>query len=442
MIQQIILEKTLNQQEQEKILQWQGVRHIWEEIPVYREDQLVAKGASIFLSLTDELGPDEFGIQRKNKAIQISGGTISGLCYGLEALFKEPLKTNYRCQPRLAERSLLLDMGRKFYTKEWIFQLITMMASYRYNTLQLHFSENEGFRIESNTFPEIVSSQALSKSEIKEIIDFAEKNLITVIPELDSPGHLKQLLTYHPEWQLLRKGEPDEWLDGRALDILNSEAVSGIKKLLSEYFELFSESQYFHIGADEFIDFDTFDDYPQLQKVAKEKYGKQATGMEIFIEYTNDLIQFVKQAGFIPRVWNDGFYRKSQLSAVELSKDVQVTYWTRWHPLMAEVNDFLARGYQVINFNDNYFYFVLGEAAGYRYPTKEKIVDEWTVYDFPQKQVVSDQELDQVLGMSLAIWSDQPEALTEEEVLTKIKGPLQGATEKIWVKKEWGKAIC
>ena len=375
-----------------------------------------------------------FELLSNNQRIEIRASSMEGLFYGFEE-YKRNKESSFQqstCTALVDERSLLLDIGRKYYSKEWIFSLIDLMSELKLNTLQLHFSDNEGFRIESTSYPSIVSKEHLKKSEVKEIISYAKKHYIQVIPELDTPGHLKKFLKKYPQWRLNRVGKANEFIDYRALDITNSEAVSAIHTLLFEYFDLFRESTYFHLGADEFIDFDSFHEYPILQETAKKRYGRLATGIELYIDYTNQLIEEAKKAGFIPRVWSDGFYRKNQSSIVALSKDVQITYWTRWNEHMSSIDDYLEQGYEVINFNDNYFYFVLGEAAGYRYPNAEKIRKEWSINLFAGDQKITQAQLSNVIGTSFAIWSDQPEALTEEQVMEKLVDPLKAYAEKLW----------
>ena len=68
------------------------------------------------------------------------------------------------------------------------------------NALQIHFSENMGFRIECETDPAIVSDQYLTKVEVREILAEAKKYGIKVIPSFDSPGHVDQILKAHPEY--------------------------------------------------------------------------------------------------------------------------------------------------------------------------------------------------------------------------------------------------
>ncbi|MGM0124096.1 hexosaminidase [Enterococcus sp. AZ194] len=378
---------------------------------------------------------ESFTISWNKPEIEIRSSSMNGLFYGfLEAQKKgERKEEKVTYTPQMKERALMLDMGRKFYTKEWLFSLIEQMSRLKLNTLQLHFSDNEGFRIESESYPEIVSEHYLTKQEIREIIFHANKHYIQIIPELDTPGHLKNFLSKYPQWRLNRVGEPNEYLDHRALDITNPKAISAIDRLLYEYFDLFKESRYFHIGADEFIDFDSFHEYPSLQTAAKKKYGEKATGIELYIEYTNQLIKKTATAGFSPRVWSDGFLRKNQSSIVPLSKEVQITFWTRWNQNMASVSEYIKEGYEVLNFNDNYFYFVLGEAAGYIYPTAEKINKEWQPTLFAQNQWVTEEELAKVVGSSFAVWADRPEALSQNQVMEKLLAPLEAYAEKLWI---------
>lgn len=323
------------------------------------------------------------------------------------------------------EKALMLDMGRKFFTKKWILNLVDYMHELKMNTLQLHFSENEGFRIECETYPEIVSKDHLTKVEVREIIDYAKVRGIQIIPDFDTPGHLKQILAHYPQFQLEKVDNQCVVKETKALDITNNSARLFIKRIYEEYAKLFHDSTYFHIGADEFIEFDEVERYPSLIKYAKKHYGADATGMEVYIEYTNEIAEFVERLGFIPRVWNDGFYRKNRECRRLLNPIIQVCYWTKWNKNMAEPKTFIEKGHKLINFCDNYFYYVLGENAGYTYPTEEKIRNEWKINRFAHSGFLDSKEMESVIGTSFAVWCDKPEAQTEEEVFTGIRGPLK-----------------
>jgi len=331
----------------------------------------------------------------------------------------------------MMEKALMVDCGRKFFSKAWFLQVIDYLQEIGLDTLQLHFSDFLGFRIEPEQYPEIVSEEHLTKEEVREIIAYAKERQIQIIPDFDTPGHLTQILKFYPQFRLEKEIGGNRVPEDHALDISNPDAVAFIKSIYGEYAELFKDSKYFHIGADEFIEFDKVADYPDLVADAKAKYGEEATGMEVYVAYTNEIIDYICSLGFIPRVWNDGFYRTDRHSLVELDKRAQITYWTKWHQNMAEVGVFLDKGYEVINYCDNFFYYVLGEAAGYTYPTADKIRTDWDVNLFPHHQRVGPEQKHQVVGTSFAVWCDIPGAQTEAEVFEGIKGPLKAMADKL-----------
>ena len=125
------------------------------------------------------------------------------------------------------------------------------------------------------------------------------------------------------------------------------------------------------------------------------KLGSTASGIEPFIQYVNDLIYYLNGFGFIVRVWNDGFYRNDDQEHIHLTNQCEVSYWTRWNPHMAALETYLIRGYTMINHNDNFLYYVLGEAAGYQYPTYEKINEHFQLTTFASDQKMKKQNQNQ-----------------------------------------------
>ncbi|UUX35028.1 family 20 glycosylhydrolase [Fundicoccus culcitae] len=377
---------------------------------------------------------DAFRIEVARDTVKVFAPTEKQLTYGTNWLYNletELAEGNYLVKAKQSERGLSLDCGRKFYRQAEVFSLLDIMQANNMNFLQLHFSENEGFRIESEVFPEIVSDEFLSKAEVKEIIAYAGERGITVYPEIDGPGHLRQFLKQFPDWRLT-DGELFSHLDLGALDITNPAAIEAVKALYSEYFDLFADAPYFHIGADEFVNFEKIHAYPKLTEYAVAQWGEAYTAVDTYIDYINQMSAFVKAAGFVPRVWNDGLLRLDQSARIELDADLEITYWTKWHKAMAPVEDFIDGGYKVLNFNDNFFYFVLGEHAGYTYPISEKIMEGWDVNVFSGGQVVEAVEEVEVLGSYFCIWADEPDALTANEVLQMIQEPLRAKMLKEW----------
>ncbi len=387
------------------------------------------------LTLDADLAGD-FEIRQQDRQITITAREESQVFYGATKalqgyLIQQPISGLF--YGGIQERCFMIDMGRKFFSLASLKQLVQSLALFQFTHLQLHFSENEGFRIESETHPEVVSPEFLTKAEIRELIAYANRHFIQVIPDFDTPGHLKQILKNYPQFQLTMIDEEGNYTkDPKALDLLNPEAVELVQDFYREYGELFSESCYFHIGADEFVDFDQIEKYPTLAAYAKEKFGEDASGIEVFIEYVNQTIDFVRQLGFIPRVWNDGFFRLNRQEKLSLSANCEVSYWTRWNQNMAPVETFFEKGYNVINHNDNFFYFVLGEAASYTYPTYEKIATDFSLTTYANNQVVEAAYLAQTPAIALAVWSDIPDALTENEVIEAVFWLQAALSQKVY----------
>lgn len=366
-----------------------------------------------------------FCISEDNKIIYVD--SLSGIINAIRFAKSERYETGTWYEPKIEERIVMLDCGRKYYDMDFFKELIDFMSNLNMTHLQLHFSDNEGFRIESTVYPEIVSKKHLTQDEVAEIIEYAHKNNISIIPELDSPGHLNKFLIAFPNFRLA---------NSNALDIINKDAVDVIMRLYDEYFELFQYSEYFHIGGDEFVDFNQIQNYPKLLQASRDKYGEQADGTEVYIDYINKLGQYVLDAGFKPRVWNDGFFRLNQSQLTKLDDIFEISYWTRWDKNMATLQTYLNHNYQLINCNDNYFYFVLGEKAGYKYPDAEKISTEWKWDLFSGQQKISESDFHKYKGVQFSIWADDAKALTQEQVLEMIQSPLIAFNEGIWQESE------
>lgn len=328
-----------------------------------------------------------------------------------------------RLLPIKHERGLMIDIGRKYYSLEILFDIVDFMAKLGMNYLQLHFSDNEGFRIESKKYPDICSKHYLTHVEVNQLIQYANDRKITIIPELDSPGHLQMILREYQEYRLsLKKDSKEPLVYEKAIDVSNPDAMNFIKSIWKEYLELFSSSSIIHIGADEFIEF---------REIIKSLSSVEAQVVyDQYMSYINQLSNYIESYGKTVRIWNDGIYRKEFSHNVPLNSKIQVTYWTHWDSNMAKISQILEKGHKIGNFNDNYLYFVLGEAAGYDYPTVNKI-QNWHPNLFSGDQLI-DQHDSRNLGSYFCIWSDVSNALTEKEVYDKICPVLEAMQNNLW----------
>ena len=355
--------------------------------------------------------------------------------YGLRTVFEAGELAFGRLAdwPCTNERGLHLDAGRKYYTKDWIMERVKDLSRNRMNVLWLHFSENEGFRIDSERHPEVPSRFHLTKDEVREIIALCGELFVDINPALDCPGHLGAALLEHPRWRLNREMAEPLY---SALDITNPDARAFLLELVDEYAELFAGSKVFHIGGDEFIDFNHFERFPEMDACARERLGPDCGGVDLYVDFLNQVIAHVRAKGFQVRVWNDGLFRPDQAEHVELDRNVQIAFWSNWDKGMAPLKAFLDRGYQVVNYHSEYLSFILLIRKDYSDPDPDKILTQWHPGMFPTHPVSGPQTLDpkseQMLGCCYSIWSDWPDLEDEEEVDRRSRDSIRAFGIRCW----------
>lgn len=329
---------------------------------------------------------------------------------------------NLTFAPPLEHRSIHLDIARKHYSPEAIRGFIDEAAWAGLNELELHFSEFEGFAIESERYPDIASPDALSKDEVRQLVNYGAARGVRLSPSLDMPGHLEHVLDTHPEFRL-QTGSGQDTYGG--LDITNPEAVAFADNLIGEYAELFPKGSW-NLGADEFVDFDDADEVARLTAHAQANHGPTATAFDALTEFVNGRAAKLAELGFTTRVWSDGMLRGS---VVTLDPAIEVAYWTTRPEGVATTDAFAAGGHPLINVNDEFLYFVLGERVGYAYPTGERIFESWTPETFPSLGDTAQEA--EAAGAMFAIWSDIPDALSDAEVLERARPGIRAMAWKL-----------
>ena len=251
----------------------------------------IAAGEQVTNAITLGLDP---GIANKEgyvltttpEGISINGQTENGVFYGIQTLRKSiPAEAKgatilipageIKDEPRFSYRGMHLDVGRHFFPIEFIKKYIDLLALHNMNTFHWHLTEDQGWRIEIKKYPKLteIGSQRsrtvigkntqeydntpyggfYTQEEAKEIVKYAQERYITVIPEVDLPGHMLAALAAYPE--LGCTGGPYEvcprW--GVFEDVLcigNDKTMQFLEDVMGEIIEIFP-SEYVHIGGDE-----------------------------------------------------------------------------------------------------------------------------------------------------------------------------------------------
>ncbi|GCF06993.1 beta-N-acetylhexosaminidase [Dictyobacter arantiisoli] len=394
-----------------------------------------AGNGDIFLSLISDdtsLGVEGYRLEI-GSAISISAATVDGVFYGTRTLLQLlrqqqtlPAGTA-RDWPDYPQRSLMVDVGRKYFSIPWLENHIRELAYLKYNYLHLHLSDNYGFRLPSERHPEVVSKQYYTKAELQALIELAQRYHITIVPEIDMPGHMDPILAQHPELQLIStsgKRKPGD------IDLGNEASYVLLKDLLDEFIPLFP-GPYWHIGADEYLMTEAYTDYPQLLKYAHDHYGPDATERDTYLGFVNWAHEIVKAHGKRTRTWNDGLYGGTAITA---AADMIYEHWDDSGLTPAEI---VERGISIMNCNGDYLYYVLAPAVDengngpHFNPSPAKIYEIYEQHIFQNQHTIAPHHPLNV-GAKLHVWCDYPNEQTEQQIDAGIELLLRSLAQKNW----------
>ncbi len=335
-----------------------------------------------------------------------------------------------------------LDCGRKYFTAEQIEAIIKLIAKNHYTHLELVIG-NEGMRFLLDDNYTITTSSGktysgadinngikqgnttyshageLSETDMQEIFKCAKDNNISIIPLLNSPGHMNAIITCMEQLGISNVRYYDS---ARTIDLNNTEAVEFTQELVKQYAAYFKKMgcTFFNIGTDEYAN-DKFVNYDT--SVNGTRYGmgfghlQQNGGYANFVTYVNNIARIVKSEGLIPMAFNDGFYYNEDEDSGTFDKDIIVCFWNAPYDNSLTVSaDFISNlGYKILNTNGDWYY-VLGRGTGtYSWASSSANVNS-IKYD---KVIGTDKQLNPV-GCMLCVWCDTPGAEYNDTEVSRI----------------------
>jgi hexosaminidase len=403
--------------------------------------EATAGNIALVLSGEESLGPEGYRLEVGHVA-RVIAPTDAGLFYGgqsLVQLLRQALTIPAGRAvdwPRYHERGYMLDLGRHHFDLAFLRRQVDEMAYLKLNLLHLHLSDNIGFRIESSRHPEITSPEHLSKAEVRRLVSYAAARHVTVVPEIDMPGHMGAILAEHPELQLANAAGVK---DPSRLDVTNPAAVAFANDIISEFLPLFP-GRYWHLGADEYMPAAEYPAHPALAVHATRRYGPGAVGKDAVLGFVNGMAAFLGARGKTVRVWNDDL---GGGSAVEPDRRLVVEWWTGFSPLGGDPvppppQQLLDEGHAVLN---NGWWPTYDTQVGLPPPDMAVAYDEWWVHRFhsslyasstikPPPYLVKPDE-PRNLGTKLALWmdTDRSNADVQASVLPRLRVIAQKAWE-------------
>ena len=393
----------------------------------------------IRLEITGTGKSEGYLLKVEKDRVLLKGNDEKGLFYAVQTL-KQLLfcgqgdlpEIEITDSPRFVSRGFMLDCGRYFFTVEAVKQFIDMMAFHKLNEFHWHLSDDQGFRCQlerklllteigsyrSHTnFNSIPHEGYYSKADMLEIIEYAHSKYIKVIPEIDTPGHVKAMLAAYPELACFPREFSVSNFWGVRHDVLcvgKESTFEFMQELYDELLEIFTDGV-IHLGGDEVSDV-RWRVCPDCQRRMKEE--NLQSEQELNKYYLDRMASYIRSKGVEVRMWND--------EKRERTLDRSIT-WQLWNgkmkkeDIVKELNE--GRRF-VLSCSDNYYLDL-----PYALTSLEKCYNS----EFETDGLTEDGEKN-IIGVEGCLWSEfVPDMLTAD----KMTYPrLAAICENAWSEKD------
>ncbi len=287
------------------------------------EDDIVKTNLiKLTVDTTLKMGDEEYKLVVSPSSCEIKAKTQNGLFYGIQSFLQLlPVHPVTQCEiscieisdfPRFKWRGMHLDVSRHFFPKEFIFKYIDLLAMHKMNVFHWHLVDDQGWRIEIKKYPRlteigawredetgkpwnnfVVTTNDPSKklyggyykqSDIREIVKYAEERQITIVPEIEIPGHCSAMIEAYPELSCSGRpwrNTPGVWEFSDPLCLGNEYTYNFVKDVLSEVIDLF-QGKYIHMGGDE-CKRTTWEHCPRCQAKMKSENMTQVDQLQSYL---------------------------------------------------------------------------------------------------------------------------------------------------------------
>ncbi len=362
--------------------------------------------------------------------VKIAAGDRAGLNHGFASLLLSmesgedgiSLPIMHICdEPQGNWRGLMVDLARKWHPVSYLYNVIDLCWLYKINILQLHFTDNESYTLPSDFAPTLpTENRHYTKAEIAAIREYAAHRSVTLVPEVDMPGHCISF-TY---------STPDLFGRSKCVMCAEEKTFAALESVIDEVLAMFPDSPYLHIGGDE-----VYYDHWQYCQGCKDYMKEKGIGTykELYAHYLKRMTDYVLSKGVRPVVW-EGF---SEEYNHLISKEVIVAEFESYYQLAPQLLD---AGFTVLNCSWRPLY-VLSPS---RFCSPEEIL-RWNIYTFgndnpkspaAEKPIVVP-EGSNVTGGQLCVWGDLTIPLPSDlessrEEFGHIRPRLAALAEKTW----------
>ena len=391
-----------------------------------------SKHGDIELIIDDYLEAEEYRLIVSEEGVAIRGGDYGGLFNGVMTLLQllpanvynggltgsaEVVCCEISDSPRYEHRGFMLDVCRTWMDKEAVMNFIDLLAYHKINSLRLHLTDDEAWRLEIKSHPELAEVGGFrggdspiwprygkwnekwggyyTQEDMREIIAYAAVRNIEIIPEIDLPGHSLCMATMHPEilCDYTRTNSASYGYDTRsAFCASREENYELLADILGEVCELFP-AEHIHIGGDE-VDMSQWKRCPKCQALMRDNNMTNTAELQQY--FMSRLTDILAQHGKKPAVWNEA------IDGGKLSTDTRVYGWESIKECRTA-----AANYSTIVMPGQFFYFDMKQSV--REPGHDwAAIFDWTkVYNFTlASQGFTEGEQANVLGFEGSFFSE------------------------------------
>ena len=390
--------------------------------------------SDISFNIENSLSNEEYKIEI-DKNVFVSGGSYNAISMAKSSLIQMfKLKGNKTLilpkskiydKPDSSYRGLMIDLSRMWHSLKSIRNVIDLASFYKIKYLQLHLSDDQAFVFPTDSFPNLPTpDRPYSKQDFIELVDYAKVRGVTIVPEIDVPGHSRQFIETYPEIFDVENGIKKS----NVINIANEKVYSALNQIIGEVAQVFYNSPYIHMGADE-AKLDLYKNVREVKSyMKKNKLGNDVH--ELYRYFITRINEIVKSYDKQMLVW-EGFRREGK---IKIPKDIIVF---EFETLYNHPKSLIEDGYTVVNTSWTPLYAVYGgvknKMAQRAVWSPEKIFkwNKWRWEHFsksvPGYNPIQLKETPQVIGGQMCSWEQSGDA--EIPVLRKR---LPFFSERVW----------
>ncbi len=394
---------------------------------------------SIVLIQEDSLADEAYLLDITDDRITIKAASEPGYFYAFQTLlqltpvseekiFRSELKFDQLSiadQPRFQWRGAMLDISRHFFGPETIKQLIDQMAAQKMNRLHLHLTDDTGWRIAIKEYPKLVEigsrgdktnpngpAMYLTEQEARDITAYANERQITIIPEVDIPGHSGAIERAYPEFSG----------GNNTLNIANEDAIKMIETVIIRLSDLFNTG-YIHFGSDE-VRHHNWEGRPDMLARMKGLNIKNQHEFEGWFD--RRMADFIVESDLKPVAWDEA-------SDFGVNKGTILQWWRGEYPEVLQTA--AERGYDIILSPVDFVYLDypsdLKESGAnweglHNGPNSMKLIYQWNLIP----ETFDDTMSAHILGVEAGIWTEFIDNQKRLEYMTYPR--LSAVAEKGW----------